>query len=180
MYRCTTAAALSAFILLTSTSVALSQDDWQLHQNARYGFSFTYPRSLFVLEKTSEAGDGHFFRARHHDARLIAGVIVNHGEHTPTSYYKYVASRSYGAYETKYRKIGPSWFAISGKKDGRIFYEKVQFSCHSNLISSFALIYPSRSERVINPVIERMEDSFRSARNCTNASAHSPSAGTVK
>ena len=157
---------LVGITLLSSSTVGLSQEGWKVHNNSRYGFSFSYPASIFALGQTSEAGDAHIFDAPRQDARLLVGALVNHDGYTPTSYFNYVASRSYADYAITYRKVGPSWFAISGEKDGKIFYEKVQFSCNSRLISSFALIYPAASKRVIDPVIERMEDTFRSARNC--------------
>lgn len=166
MWICIIAAIISALGMLTLSSAAAAEDDWQILRNPRYGFSLAYPNSLFTLEKTTESGDGHFLRAQPPGARLVAGVIVNEQGHTPKSYMRYVASRSYAQYKITYRKVGPSWFAISGESNGWVFYEKVQFSCNADLISSFAIIYPSSSQRVLNPVIERMEDSFRSARYC--------------
>ena len=162
---------MSATALLTTSSAAGAQYDWQILHNSKYGFRLAYPHSLFALERTTRSGDGHLFRSQHHGARLIAGAIVNEERHTPHSYISYVASRSYAAYRITYRKVGPSWFAISGETNGWIFYEKVQFSCNAELITSFAVIYPTSSQRVINPVIERMENSFRSARNCSVANS---------
>jgi hypothetical protein len=155
-----------SFALLLTTTAAFSQDEWRVHHNKQYGFSLTYPASIFALSKTSDAGDAHIFNAPRHDARLLLGVLVNHDGYTPSSYFSYVASRSYPGYAVTYRKVGPSWFAISGEKDGKIFYEKVQFSCNSRLISSFVVVYPTSRQRTINPLIERMENTFRSARNC--------------
>lgn len=159
-------ALLISITLLTSTSAAMGQEKWRVYNNVRYGFSLTYPASIFELEKTSQAGDAHIFNAPRQNARLLVGVIVNYDGYTPASYFNYVASRSYVDYAITYRKIGPSWFAISGQNADRIFYEKVQFSCNSRFINSFALIYPVSRQRVINPIIERMENTFRSARNC--------------
>jgi hypothetical protein len=158
---------LMFYAVLVSSAVGLGQEGWRVHTNSRYGFSLAYPTSIFELRRTSEAGDGHLFEAPRQDARLLVGVIVNQEGYSPSSYFSFVATQSYAGYAITYRKIGPSWFAISGQKDGKIFYEKVQFSCNSRLISSFALIYPAASQRVINPTIERMEDTFRSARNCS-------------
>ena len=162
--------------LMTFTAVS-AQQNWQVHTNARYGFSLAYPAALFALEKTSEAGDGHIFNAPSQDARLLVGVIVNEDGYTPASYFNYVASTSYAGRTVTYRQIGPTWFAISGEKDGMVFYEKVQFSCNSRLISSFAVIYPAANQRVINPAIERMENSFRSARRCSATKVSAPAGG---
>ena len=163
-----TAATAIVAALLWPLDAARSGDDWVVHQNARYGFSISYPASLFAIEKTSEAGDGHIFYAAKLDARLLAGVLVNQDDHSPASYLDFIANRSYPGYTISYRKLGSSWFALSGQNGEKIFYEKVQFSCSGRLISSFAVIYPISSRTVINPVIERMEDSFRSARHCSS------------
>jgi hypothetical protein len=148
---------------------ALSSDEWVVHRNLRYGFSISYPRSAFAIEKISEAGDGQIFYAAALDARLLVGAIPNHDGYSPTSYAEYIASHSYSGYTISYRKIGSSWLALSGRDEKRIFYEKVQFSCGGRLLSSFAMIYPISSSAQVNPVIERIENSFRSARNCTSA-----------
>jgi hypothetical protein len=174
MHRHVSAGILGFVTLLMSITAADAQQNWQVHNNLRYGFSLTYPSPLFALATTSEQGDGHIFDAPSQNARLLAGVIVNRDGHTPASYFKFVASTSYAGYKVTYRKIGPSWFAISGEKDDTIFYEKVQFSCNSTLITSFAVIYPAANQRVINPAIERMENSFRSARNCSAANVSAP------
>ena len=176
------AACFSVLVLPTFTQGVQGQLDWHTHHNPRYGFSLSYPKSVFSLEKTSEAGDGHLFSSRREKARLITGVIVNSERHNPADYLKYVQARSYGNYKITYRKSGESWFAISGTRGGLIFYEKVQFSCGGKLISSFAVIYPTASQRTINPIIERMENSFRSARYCDGAavSARSVPAGTAR
>jgi hypothetical protein len=166
MYRSTFTGIASLVALWMTITAAGAQQNWQVHTNARYGFSLAYPASLFALEKTSENGAGHVFNAPSQDARLLVGVIVNEDGYTPASYFKFIASTSYAGRAVTYRKLGPTWFAISGEKDGKVFYEKVQFSCNSRLISSFAVIYPAANQRVINPVIERMENSFRSARRC--------------
>jgi len=133
MHRNTFAGILSFAALSMTVAEVGAQQNWQVHTNARYGFSLAYPAPLFALEKTSETGDGHIFSAPSQDARLLVGVIVNEDGYTPASYFNYVASTSYAGFAVTYRKIGPTWFAISGEKDGKIFYEKVQFSCNSRL-----------------------------------------------
>ena len=176
MHRHASAGILGFVAFLTSLTPAVAQQSWQVHNNLRYGFSLAYPSPLFALATTSEQGDGHIFSAPSQNARMLAGVIVNQDGYTPASYFKFVASTSYAGYKVTYRKIGPSWFAISGEKGDTVFYEKVQFSCNSTLMTSFAVIYPAASQRVINPAIERMENSFRSARNCRAANVSAPPA----
>ena len=171
MHRFASAGSLSFVAILMTIAAASAQQSWQILSNTRYGFSLSFPAPLFSLDRTSEAGDGHILTAPSQNARLLAGVIVNEDQHTPASYFDYIASTSYADYTVTYRRVGATWFAISGEKEGVVFYEKAQFSCNATLISSFAIVYPAANQRVINPVIERMENSFRSARNCAAAKA---------
>ena len=173
MKRPLTAAIFGVLVALVSPlDTAHSDDNWRVHHNGRYDFSISYPSSLFAIEKTSEAGDGHVFYAAEVDARLLVGALINQEAYTPASYLDYIANRSYPNYTISYRRLGETWFALSGQDGERIFYEKVQFSCSGRLISSFAMIYPTSSRTVIDPVIERMEDSFRSARDCSSNVTH--------
>lgn len=171
MSRRRAAAALGALILSISASSVLGAETWGDYSNARFDFRISYPTSLFALERTTPAGDGHIFHAPSQDARLLVGVLVNSDRFTSEQYIKYVEATSYAGFAVTYRKTGSGWLAISGKKDDKIFYEKVQFSCGGNLISSFAVIYPAANQSTIGPIIERMENSFRSARNCAAAEA---------
>ena len=81
----------------------------------------------------------------------------------------YIARHSYGAYKLGYRRLGQTLFVLSGEGNGRIFYEKVMFTCGGRLINSFAMIYPIDKRHVFDPIVERVEDSFRPARDCKRA-----------
>ena len=41
---------------------------------------------------------------------------------------------------------------------GKVFYEKVVFSCAGRLITSFALLYSVADRDTFDPIIERIED----------------------
>jgi hypothetical protein len=40
------------------------------------------------------------------------------------------------------------------------------FSCAGQRIDSFALIYPAHQRHVFDPIVERIEDTFRSGSKC--------------
>ena len=58
---------------------------------------------------------------------------------------------------------------LSGEANGRIFYEKVMVTCGGRLINSFAMIYPIDQRHIFDPIVERVEDTFRPARDCKRA-----------
>ena len=154
----------SLIILLFLTPLraqeALNSGGWQSYRNERFGLSLRYPGDVFQIERTSEAGDGVVFAARGTDARMLVGALPNLDRQTVASYQDFVARKSY-AYQIHYRPRGNTWFVLSGEGDGKIFYEKVMFSCGGRLINSFALIYPAAERHVFDPIVERIEDTFR-------------------
>ena len=154
-------------ICLLSVTPLHAQDSasWLSYRNERFGLSLSYPGEVFQIEQTSKAGDGVVFAARGSEARMLVGALHNHDRHTITSYQQFVAGRSYDGYSIDYRPKGNTWFVLSGEGSGKIFYEKVIFSCGGRLINSFALIYPSAERAVFDPIVERIEDTFRAGQS---------------
>jgi hypothetical protein len=56
---------------------------------------------------------------------------------------------------------------LSGYRGDDIYYEKVVFSCGEQVVNVMAVTYPSGERDVYDPVVERMEDSFKPARSCS-------------
>jgi hypothetical protein len=153
-------------LALGITAAEAAAEDWHTYNNERYGFSLQYPSSVFAVERTAEAGDGQLFVAKNGEARLLVGSLSNDGNFTPATYQAYIARNSYADYQISYRRLGGTWFALSGKGNGRHFYEKAMFSCGGQRISSFALIYPSDQRHVFDPIVERIENTFRPGAKC--------------
>ena len=147
-----------------------SNPGWQSYRNERFGLSLSYPGEVFHIERTSDAGDGVVFAARGTDARMLVGAFPNRDRQTVAFYQDFVARKSYAGYQIHYRPRGNTWFVLSGEGDGKIFYEKVMFSCGGRVINSFALIYPAAERRTFDPIVERVEDTFRAGtRGCEGA-----------
>ena len=80
----------------------------------------------------------------------------------------------YSQYQIDYRPVGQNWFVLSGEGNGRIFYEKVIFSCGGRLINCFALLYSTDERVAFDRIVERMEKSFRPGQNCEQAGLEAP------
>jgi hypothetical protein len=152
-------------VLVCNPSVA-QPHDWETYSNVRYGFNFQYPKDIFSIERTAEAGDGHVFVAKTGGARLLVGTLTNGSRFSPVNYQGYIARNSYLDYRVEYRPVGRTWFALSGEGNGKTFYEKVIFSCAGRFINSFAMIYPTNQRHVFDPIVERIENTFRPGRKC--------------
>jgi hypothetical protein len=162
-------AALVSIFGAISGGVGAAPRDWTEYRNERFGLRLEYPADLFVVERQTEAGDGQVFVAAGGKARLLVGGLVNATGYTAATYQTYIARHSYGDYKLGYRRLGQTWFVLSGEGNGRIFYEKVMFTCGGRLINSFAMIYPIDQRHIFDPIVERVEDTFRPARNCKRA-----------
>ena len=167
---------LIIFALLGISQVASAQEpstggSWQSYRNERFGLSLSYPADVFQLERTSDAGDGVVFVARGFDARMLVGALPNSDQQTTASYQEFIARKSYAEYQIRYRPLRTSWFVLSGEGNGRIFYEKVMFSCGGRLINSFALIYPAEQRHIFDRIVERIENTFRPGNSSCQRSA---------
>ena len=140
---------------------------WSHEQDSDLGFRFSYPRSLF----TQIEGDGkpafHYFVSPNSDAKLMVGAWNNREGRTPDQFKHWLITNAGGYDEVTYRPRGRSWFVLSGYRGDDIYYEKVMFSCGGQVVNVMAVTYPSGERDVYDPVVERMEDSFRPARSCS-------------
>ncbi len=152
-------------------SAQAETDSWRTYRNERFGLSLLFPSQIFTLEKESDAGDGTVFVSKDGEARLLVGALENSAAQTPKNYEEYIARKSYADYNVTYRRGGDSWFVLSGEGKGKTFYEKVMFSCGGKLINSFAMLYPTEQSKTFDPIVERIEDSFRPSPQCGPRSA---------
>lgn len=162
-----------ALLLLSvgAVSAQAETDTWRTYRNERFGLSLLFPSQVFTVEKQSDAGDGTVFVSKDGEARLLVGALENSGAQNPKSYEEYIAGKSYADYNVTYRRGGDSWFVLSGEGKGKTFYEKVMFSCGGKLINSFAMLYPTEQSKTFDPIVERIEDSFRPGPQCAPRSA---------
>ena len=67
-----------------------------------------------------------------------------------------------GYEKVTYNPGGDHWLVVSGYRGTDIFYEK--FFLSRDLVRGFSLQYPASLRRLYDPVVERMEDSFKVSR----------------
>lgn len=154
-------------LLIAGLSSAASADSWVELRNERFGFRLKYPDGLFQPHRTSQAGDGIVLESSDGAARLLVGAFANHAGYSLASYQSYLARQSHASFPVTYAPRGRTWFVLSGERDGKIFYEKVLFSCGNGVITSFAMTYPAAQRQCFDAVVERMEDSFQAGSGCS-------------
>jgi hypothetical protein len=143
---------------------SMAQDlAWSDYRDERLGLSFSLPTRVFRLERSADAGDGHLFRTKDGRGQLLVGALENTEGHTPATYQRLIARRSYPGFDVDYAPVGRSWSVLSGERDGTIFYEKVIFSCGGAVINSFAMTYLTDQRNLFDSIVEEIEDTFRVA-----------------
>lgn len=159
--------AMLAMFLIGGLSSAASSESWVELRNERFGFRLEYPTGLFQPHRSSQAGDGIVLESRDGAARLLVGAFANDAGYSLASYQSYLARQSYASFPVTYAPRGRTWFVLSGEHDGKIFYEKVMFSCGNGVITSFAMTYPAAQRQRFDAAVERMEDSFLPGSGCS-------------
>jgi hypothetical protein len=160
---------ICVFLAAAFSAVAASAatTPWSHEHDGDLGFRFSYPRALF----SQIEGDGkpafHYFMSPNSEAKFMVGAWNNREGRTPDQFKRWLMTNIGGYDEVTYRPRGRSWFVLSGYRGDEIYYEKVMFSCGGQVVNVMALAYPSGERDLYDPVVERMEDSFKPARSCS-------------
>lgn len=79
--------------------------------------------------------------------------------------YRTTLLEEFGGYDQlDYQPIGRTWFVLSGFRGDNIYYQKVMFSCANKVVNVFSINFPTSEKATYEPLIEVMEDNFRTGR----------------
>jgi hypothetical protein len=164
--------ALKIALLATGLAVGLpvtaeaAPYDWSRGHDEVTGYRYLVPEAIFAPIE----GDGkpafNYFVSDDGQAKLMYGAWDKEEGATPESLKRWMIENAGGEQDLIYEPRGKSWFVVSGYKDDLIYYEKVMFSCGSQIVSIFAIAYPESQRATYDPAVERMEDAFRPGRGC--------------
>lgn len=156
-------------VLLTALQAPLVQaatGRWLSDRDPNLGFTFSYPRTLFHPIQGDGKPSFHYFVSGS-DAKFLVGGWNNRAGRSPEGFKRWLIANAGGYDEVTYRPRGRSWFVLSGYRGDQIYYEKVMFSCGGSVVNIFAMVYPVAERNFFDPIVERMEDSFRPGRRCS-------------
>ena len=159
-----------AVVSAIGTASLEARERWIDQHDAQFGFGYSFPESLF----SSAEGDGkpglHCFAAKPVDAKFFVGAWDNRDDATPEHFKRWMITNAGGYDEVTYQPRGRSWFVLSGYRGEQIYYEKVMFSCSGHVVNILAIAYPTAERTLFDPIVERMEDTFKPSRECTRQS----------
>lgn len=151
-------------ISLAFLSAAAMAQSWGRYTDPLYGTTVLYPAQIFSPVAAQDV-PGQSFLSSDGQARLAIGVWENPSNVPPAVYRDQLLSKPNHPNIT-YRPRGRSWFVLSGYRGDRIYYEKVMYSCGWRLVNVFAMVYPIAQRTLYDPIVERMEDTFRPGARC--------------
>jgi hypothetical protein len=128
------AAAGAAFGIFAGAGMAQERGD--IYRNDRHGFVLKYSAAQFIaLPEASK--DGRQFVSVDGKARLLAGTVANVDNRSLKSYRDYLIREAYAGADITYAPVRDTWFVLSGvRKDGTLFYQRVNFLCGGRSINS--------------------------------------------
>lgn len=156
----------TAFLtILGSVASQAAGESWKTHIIERFGGTISYPQAVFTPDP-QETGEGdQVFVSADDEARLAVGSWLNEGGFSPAEL-KNNLLRAARESSLTYEPGGRTWFVLSGYEGEQIYYQKIMFSCDGSVVTAFGLTYPTASRARYDPIVERMEDSFRPGRLC--------------
>ena len=161
--RATTALAVWA---ISVSPVVAGGWRWALERDPELGLSYSYPADVFLPIE----GDGkpyfHYFASASSEAKFLVGGWNNAKGQSPAGFKQWLIANVGGYDELNYRPRGRSWFVLSGHRGESIYYEKVMFSCGGGLVNVFAITYPIDQRDTYDPIVERIENTFRPGSRC--------------
>ena len=149
-----------AILLGAGVQPAGSATGWDRFLEPQLGTSIDYPTEIFsVDEGAAPRGTGRQFKSNDGNAVLAVYSQTNEGG-TPAQYVQKnfnVPRQTIG-----YKRVTPTFFAISAVHAGEIYYSRCNFSRRSGrAIHCFDLRYPAREKRAWDPIVTRISLSSR-------------------
>jgi hypothetical protein len=160
-------AAFTAWAMAVSP-VGAAASRWALETEPDLGLSYSYPPDVFLPIEGDEKPYFHYFASASSEAKFLVGGWNNTTGQSPAGFKQWLTENVGGYDELTYRPSGRSWFVLSGYRGDSIYYEKVMFSCGGSLVNVFAITYPVEQRDLYDPIVERMEDTFRPGSRCAS------------
>ena len=132
--------------------------EFKTYYNRSRGYKIDYPAFL-VMGPASANADGRSFYTSGRTVELNVW----------SSYTNESLNRLYNDdmyddnYTITYKSFKSSWYVISGvnRANGKIFYKKVYYSNAEGEVRTMILEYPASRKSVIDPLISRIQQSFK-------------------
>jgi len=129
---------------------------WATYVNARFQYSLKYPANLLIPQGESANADGQRFLSP--DGRAVLTVWGSHNVLEQSLVANFHESLQYFGGQVTYQVLKNDWFAFSGHRQRKIFYQKTQLL--QDIFKTFTLEYPVAQRELFDPLIDIIAKSF--------------------
>jgi len=152
----------------SSIGATPNQDNYRVYHNARFAYSISYPVDILVPQGESDNGDGQKFRSK--DGRTEMIVYGSYQVEKETLRKLYQAEVSAPPTDrpkrvVTYQRLGGNWFVISGRENGRVFYQKTilkrEKGAGSQIFITFRIEYDEAQKGAFDPITAKIARSFK-------------------
>ncbi len=158
----------AAWLAMPATAAFAQSYGWESYRDPEFGFSIDLP--LGLMEPAGGTEGRMTFVEPGGSGQLVLYAEYNREGRSLEDLKTHLA-RSAGVEEVTYERGGNSWFVLSGyfrmeddDEDEVIFYLKLMQSADRSRHAIFALNYPRSEKARYDPIVERLEASFRRPR----------------
>lgn len=146
--------------LLTSVAAAAG---WTTYVNERFGATADIPAG-YKAGEAPENDDGLRFTSPQGDATIaVWGALATGSEESFADYAERLVSYDKDdGWTVSYTAGKGDWFAFSGSKADRIFFEKIIQACKGDIANHVRLEYPAARKAEFDPIVAHVTKSLRS------------------
>lgn len=136
---------------------------WRPYADERTGTRVDFPAALFSVDAGEpERGTGRVFESADGRAKFSAYTLDNTGGETPRSYLRKFLKVDPSTID--YRRVTERFFAVSGIRDGEVYYSRCNFS---DAMHCIYMSYPRNELRAWDKIVTRISLSLRGPRNAS-------------
>lgn len=157
--------ALTALLTALSVPAAAQRIDWQAYAHPGSGYRIDLPVGLLALR--GEVDGRLVYETADGQARLVT-YSVDNGSRASLARIAADLAAADAIERVTYRREGRSWVVLSGyyrpgedQREASIFYLKLMMSADRSRYAVFAISYPPSAKRAFDPIVARLESSFR-------------------
>ena len=130
---------------------------WQSYVDAQSGTRVDFPTRLFPVDAgATERGTGRIFQSDDGRARLSVYAVENAENDTPASYLRKFLKVDPSTVD--YRRVTARFFAISGIRNGEVYYSRCNFHRQMHCIY---ISYPASQMRAWDDIVTRVSLTLR-------------------
>ena len=148
---------LTLITILFSAQLVWGQGKYNIYNNARFGYSISYPSNL-IPKGESTNGDGQIFAARDKSATLTVWGAHNALDQTLKEKYDEVLNEK--GKSVTYKTIGSNYYVVSGKAKGKIFYQKT-IKGEDDTYFTFIFEYAESKRAAYDKAVAQIAKSFK-------------------